>query len=1747
MSITAFKTRRFGLALLGVMVAGVRLSAATTQPLVAVHDSEYTRALATMPATSGVPTGTGTTGYQWWPTNWNYFVMPDAVEEALNADGTAYTVVTDKMISNGALLNAQGTPAYPIVISLAAEATANAEVTALTNYVAAGGFLFVGSSAFTRNTDGSSRGNFAFATQLGVSMVNSGLQNWTLNSTFKGVVSHQLISHIPSGTALTWQMPSAADEISWQKPYHLVAQSPSGLPHMLWEVKALDAQVLATGDAYPYILIKPYGKGYFIYDAALQPLVGHGSWAPGMYAYGIFRNAIQWAFQSASVPVAKLSPWPYAYNAAVIFRHDGEAIPYSISGILGSIEAESAKGAHGDYFFCTGALREDFGSSQYAATLASLQTAASTYGATIASHNGGLTNINPAYNPPLPEIEKVFSQVSDWYTGINPYENGVDDPPLIPYDYDYWHWGPDEFLDLPSSVLPSGTSYGNVTNYAATSIGNSLNDINGWGLNSSGLRIWVAPYFNATRDASYAMEKQLGIVSAGEQKLSPFPHWTLSTATADYLYPILTLPVSDWFVGTQIGQAMETGHTQATMQALVDYYYSIGTLINLYSHSSSAGNGAAGALATEYLTYSLAKPLIWSANTESIYNWWVQRSGVTVTPSFTVNGGVSVINLAVSGATSANTAVEVLLPGTGYTELQVLLNGAPAGSGSYRTNGAIVKVLVGTTVSNVQISYAYATLPVVVDSQYVVAEGTVLTVGAPGVLTNATNPGSVSLTASAVTQPANGTLALNSNGSFTYTPNAYFSGQDSFEFVAYDGVVDSLPATAAITVTPSSGVLFSDTFPGTSLSPFVEESGTWSVANNVLSGTCPVGGYGYVYVGETWTNYSVQAQLTFPSGAWGGGIGGRLNTATGAHYAAWVYPEGSGGGSAVLKLIKFEGWTTWGGTPMAVANLTSVGTTSHTLLMTFHGATITVSYDGTQEISVTDNNFDSVAPFASGGITVDMSAYPGAYTLAVQNVIVTGAVAPPVANNDSYSMAAGTTLSEAAPGVLANDTGGSGTLSAVLASNAAHGYVILNSSGSFTYTNAGGFTGTDTFTYEATDGVNLSSPATVSITVTPLAATADSYSMVQAGTLTVGSPGVLSNDQGGGTGLKATLVTGVAHGSLTLNSNGSFTYTPVATFTGTDSFTYTASDAAGDVSAAVAVSLVVTAEQPPVANNDSYSVAEGSVLTVAAPGVLANDTGGSGTLTATLATGPSDGTLSLNSNGSFTYTPKAGFSGMDTFTYTATDGLTTSSAATVTITVTASAALFTDTFPGTTLSPFVQESGTWSVANNILSATSTKGANGYAYYNASGWSSYAVQASIRFSITNGSWGGGIGGQLNATTGAHYGAWVYPEGSGGGSAVLKLIKFESWTGWSGTPMALASLTKGVGTNWHTLVLSFQGANITVSYDGSQVISVTDNNFDGIAPYTTGGITADMATYPTAYTFSVSNVVVTAISTAPVANNDSYSVQENTALTVVAPGVLGNDTGGSGTLTATEVKGPASGTLTLNSNGSFTYTPNTGFSGTDSFTYTATDGVNTSAPATVTITVTSTSGVLFSDTFPGTSLSPFVTESGTWSVANNVLSGTCAVYGYGYAYLSTNWTDYSVQAQLTFPAGAWGGGIGGRLNATTGAHYGVWVYPENSGGGSAVVKVIKFEGWTTWGGTAMATANVTSVGTTAHTLLVSFQGSTITVSYDGTQEISVTDNNFDSVAAYTSGGITVDMSAYPAAYTMSVQDVVVQSLP
>ena len=91
----------------------------------------------------------------------------------------------------------------------------------------------------------------------------------------------------------------------------------------------------------------------------------------------------------------------------------------------------------------------------------------------------------------------------------------------------------------------------------------------------------------------------------------------------------------------------------------------------------------------------------------------------------------------------------------------------------------------------------------------------------------------------------------------------------------------------------------------------------------------------------------------------------------------------------------------------------------------------------------------------------------------------------------------------------------------------------------------------------------------------------------------------------------------------------------------------------------------------PVAVADSYSVDEDATLSVPAAGVLANDTDvdPGTTLTAQLVSTTTHGSLTLNPDGSFFYTPQANFTGSDAFTYTASDGETSSNAATVTITV----------------------------------------------------------------------------------------------------------------------------------------------------------------------------------------------------------------------------------------------------------------------------------------------------------------------------------------------------------------------------------------------------------------------------------------------------------------------------------------------
>ena len=671
--------------------AVVRSRAQGTQPLVAIHDSELTRAMETQIASNGTPSGFGTSGNQWWPTDWHYFVMPESLKEAFRSDGTAFTVLGDSNITAGALLT-NGVPKYPIFISLSSEAMRDDEIAPLTNYVAAGGFLFVGGSSFTRNTNGTSRGDFALANAMGVHMVVPGLTNWGLDSTLVAQTNNRIIGDLPTGTN-TWRLPAYSEEISWgYSPSHVFLA-----PHDVWQVQAGGATVLAHGDTYPYLLIKQYGKGYFIYDAAFEPLVGHGGFAPGMYMYMIFRRSIEWAFESVNLPVLKLSPWPYKYDSAFMVRHDLENFGNEIADVTNSVTLEAAVGVKADYYFCTGTLRQDMSSTYNTnAVVNGLRFDATNYGATFGPHNGGLKNPD---NSALLETNGVGSS------------------------YDYWHWGPDEVLDF---AVPA--QYTNGTYYAFVSVSNSFANIESWlsGIESPAMRLWVAPNFNGTRENSYSNQAALGVKIAGDQKLTPFPHWTLSTQTSSLRYPTLSEPVSDWYVGGLVAQSLEPWHppgvhTQASMQTAVDFYYNLGFLVNIYSHTLSDGNGDAGPLTYDYLTYCAntnLHPRIWSANAIGVYNWWLARSNAQISVSFSTNGNQSVASFSVSHATDPNTTVELYIPATtSFCSLQVFTNGVVAGTNGFRVNGQLIKVLVGTTVSNVIVSYYPLGAPVNIFSQ----------------------------------------------------------------------------------------------------------------------------------------------------------------------------------------------------------------------------------------------------------------------------------------------------------------------------------------------------------------------------------------------------------------------------------------------------------------------------------------------------------------------------------------------------------------------------------------------------------------------------------------------------------------------------------------------------------------------------------------------------------------------------------------------------------------------------------------------------------------------------------------------------------------------------------------------------------------------------------------------------------------------------------------------------------------------
>ena len=196
------------------------------------------------------------------------------------------------------------------------------------------------------------------------------------------------------------------------------------------------------------------------------------------------------------------------------------------------------------------------------------------------------------------------------------------------------------------------------------------------------------------------------------------------------------------------------------------------------------------------------------------------------------------------------------------------------------------------------------------------------------------------------------------------------------------------------------------------------------------------------------------------------------------------------------------------------------------------------------------------------------------------------------------------------------------------------------------------------------DGTHTGNTATVSITVTPVndAPVAESQSL----TLTEDTETnffVRATDVDGNP-LTYSIVTFPAHGKLLLGATNfptlNLTYIPDPNYNGPDSFTFKANDGQLDSNLGTASLTLLSVEDPPVSQDDSYTVPENNTLIVSAEnGVLSNDAEGDGQpMAVTLVSGTVHGSLSLKSDGSFTFAPNTNFDGVDSFTYQANDGVT---------------------------------------------------------------------------------------------------------------------------------------------------------------------------------------------------------------------------------------------------------------------------------------------------------------------------------------------------------------------------------------------------------------------------------------------------------------------------------------------------------
>ena len=616
---------------------------------------------------------------------------------------------------------------------------------------------------------------------------------------------------------------------------------------------------------------------------------------------------------------------------------------------------------------------------------------------------------------------------------------------------------------------------------------------------------------------------------------------------------------------------------------------------------------------------------------------------------------------------------------------------------------------------------------------------------------------------------------------------------------------------------------------------------------------------------------------------------------------------------------------------------------SHTKIVSNQASTYgswSVDSDGHWSYQVNSGNatVQALAPGATLTDTFTVTSLDGTATKVV-SITITGTDGnhPPTTTGQSVSGNEDTPI----PGQLtASDVDGD-TLTYALALNGApaHGNVTINADGSYSYTPAANYNGQDSFTYQVSDGHGGTATATVSLTINPVDdapvapnasfATAEDTSLTGAVVATdIDSPS-----------LTYALV-GTAPAGLVFNADGTFSYNPPANFSGQVSFSFKANDGSLDSNAATATIDVAAVNHPPTTTGQSVAGNEDTPI----PGQLtASDVDGD-TLSYALAQNgaPAHGSVTINPDGSYSYTPAANYNGSDSFTYQVSDGHGGTATAVVSLTVNpvddapvAQNASFA-TAEDTSLTGAV-------VATDIDSATLTYALVGNApaglVFNADGTFSYNPPTNFN-------------GQVSFSYKANDGSLD----SAPATVTINVTPVNDAPVAQSASFATAEDTKLSGAVVATDIDSLTLTYALVGSAPTGLVFNTDGTFSYAPPADFNGqvsfsFKANDGSLDSAPATAIINI--TPVNDPPTTTGQSVSGNENTPITGQ---LTGSDVDGDTLTYALAANGgPTHGTVTVNQDGSYSYAPAANYFGADNFTYQVNDGHGGTATASVALAV------------------------------------------------------------------------------------------------------------------------------------------------------------------------------------------------